>query len=147
MYEIPVLHPLIVHFPIALLTVTPIAVLIWSYTQQRPWLGASLLLSALGAIGATAANLSGETMEEQSAGIPAVQALVETHELTGQITMIAAWVLVAGLVFALLSKKARETGTYPAWLRFAAIALATGTALVAAYTGHLGGQMTWGVPV
>ena len=70
-YTIPVLHPLVVHAPIAFLPAAAIVLLGWLLRDRVRWLVAGLWLQAAGSAGALAAVLSGEIMLEQSEGVPA----------------------------------------------------------------------------
>ena len=144
-YTIPVLHPLLVHFPLALLVAAaPIAV-VWALRRTTFWRDAALLLLALGALGALAAYLTGEAMEEQSEGVPIVDRFVEQHET------LALWTLglaaAAMLAFAALSWYERQGSKAGGALRWAAALLAVAAAALVAWTAHLGGLMVWGVPV
>lgn len=63
------MHPMIVHFPIALLLVAPILVGIGLFTKRclMAWWAAAAVILLLGTIGAWAATISGEASE--SAGL------------------------------------------------------------------------------
>jgi uncharacterized membrane protein len=76
------LHPLVVHFPIALLLVVPVFVvlgLLWRGARPTIFVAATVLL-LLGAAGTVAAVLTGEAAEAQAKSVPAARAALERHE-------------------------------------------------------------------
>ncbi len=75
------LHPLVIHFPIALLIVAPLFVLLaFALKSARRWLGAAaLLLMALGTVGAFVAVETGEAAAKAHHFEPRVEAVVEQH--------------------------------------------------------------------
>ncbi|MGZ6142625.1 MAG: DUF2231 domain-containing protein, partial [Myxococcales bacterium] len=79
------LHPVAVHFPVALLLVTPLFVLIAVIARQRGLFVAALLLMSLGTAGAWVAVATGEKAEERiEASQPALRAAAEEHgEMAG----------------------------------------------------------------
>jgi uncharacterized membrane protein len=98
------LHPLVIHFPIALLLVAPlfiIAGILMNRQKGRPYLVAALWLMILGTVGTVLAVLSGEAAAEiahRTAGMPAVlelhQELAElTRDIFGLLTVIFAAIL------------------------------------------------------
>lgn len=142
-YTIPVLHPLLVHFPLTLLLVAAPVALVWAVRKTAFWRGVTLLLLALGTLGALGAYLTGEAVEEQSEGVPIVEIFVEQHETLGLWTLIvagAATLVVATLVWRERSRR------LPGAARWLAVVLAVAAAVLVAWTGHLGALMVWGVP-
>jgi len=80
-------HPIVVHFPIALLLVG-FAVDLAGLLLKRDWLArAALLLLILGSLGAVAARQAGKAEEESIVKTPAIEAAIETHEESGNFTM------------------------------------------------------------
>lgn len=80
------IHPAIVHFPIALLTVAPLMVLLgllWP-AQRRGLLTAALVLLLLGGAGLLLALESGEAVERYAHGSPALIAGLRQHERLAQ---------------------------------------------------------------
>ena len=148
-YDIPVLHPLMVHFPVALILVGALAAGVWSVRGTAPWRHGTLLLMALGLAGGIAAYQTGETIEEYTEGTPIVEELVEMHE---EAAWYALW--VTGLATAALAglslwrarrppPEDRPTDPLPVRLLVALAVLAS--ALLIAWTAHIGGTMVWGV--
>ncbi len=146
--DIPYWHPLVVHFPIALVLFGAAAAAVYAALGRAFWRGVALLGFATGSLGAWAAVWSGEAIEEGVGGMPVVEALVERHEDLGEWTLwvsLAAFVALAGA-----TGWAWRTGRTPAErdpvaLRLVALVLALAAAVLVVLTGHLGGQMVWGV--
>jgi uncharacterized membrane protein len=93
-------HPLIVHFPIALLMTAPLLILlaIVSRRSWRPLAAAALIVMLLG-VGATLAALnSGEAGEDAAKALPAAKAALERHEELAEQTRTI--FLVLGVAFA-----------------------------------------------
>ena len=140
------LHPAIVHFPIALLTVAPLLVLVgllWP-AQRRGIHASALILLVFGVGGLILALITGEAVERYARATPALLAGVRDHELAAQWTTLIFGLLgvaFAGLwVLPLLRKRALsrnlEQGLLVVWL----LASAAGV-LAVGRTGHLGGHL------
>jgi uncharacterized membrane protein len=140
------IHPAIVHFPIALLTVAPLLVLVgllWP-AQRRGIHAAALLLLGLGFAGLILALESGEAVERYARATPALLAGAREHELAAQWTTLIFGLL--GSAFAvlwalpLLRKRALsrnlEAGLLVLWLLLSAAGV-----LAVGRTGHLGGHL------
>ncbi len=101
------LHPLVVHFPVALLSVYAVAELVRfrRVTQQPYWFYVKATMAILGSMGALVARQTGEAIEEalEAAG-GQVPRLVEVHS---NWSLIATWVFVvlaAAYILAWLSR-------------------------------------------
>jgi uncharacterized membrane protein len=127
------MHPLIVHFPIALLLVAALFELVHvvrpGATQRR----AVDLLLHLGALGAVVAAVSGWIYTDFEAPR---NDLVELHRWTG---VAAAALAVCASVLSFLART-RDAGGLVVGYRIALLLMAG----VVGFTGHLGGQMAWG---
>lgn len=147
-FEIPLLHPLVVHFPVVLLLLAAAAVIIWFFRDQDVWLKASALLGSLGALAAFMATRTGKTLEDEMKGEPMVELFVELHEQAAEWTVVLAAILAACLLVLLFGGRLwpRRPGT-PVLLRLIVMLLALTVAGLVAWTAHLGGLMVWGVPV
>ncbi len=144
-YDIPYLHPLMVHFPLVLLLLAVAAAALYAALGQPVWRGAALVLFTLGALGAVAARQTGEAMAHDMEGEPVVEAVLPTHERMAEYTMWAA--IAAALAYAVLSLAARRrSAPEPLAWRLAALLPAAAAAALVAWTAHLGGIMVWGVP-
>jgi uncharacterized membrane protein len=83
------LHPLVIHFPIALLLITPIFILggaLLEPVKGRPYLIAAMALLLLGTAGTFVAVETGEAAGELAERTPAVQQVLETHEALAERT-------------------------------------------------------------
>ena len=140
------IHPALVHFPIALLTVAPLLVLLgllWP-AQRRGIHASALILLILGISGLILALKTGEAVERYARATPALLAGVREHELAAQWTTLIFGVL--GAAFAVLwalpllrkreISKPLETGLLVLWLLLSAAGV-----LAVGRTGHLGGHL------
>lgn len=145
-YEIPVLHPVAVHFPIVLVLLAAFVAVVWLLRDRMVWLIAASYIQAAGLIGSIIAFLSGEVMEEQSEGVPIVDELVHLHE---DAALVAAWLtgisVAAFLLATYLTRRDTSRPGSPFWLRLLATLLAVGAAVAIAWTALIGGTMVWGV--
>lgn len=146
-YTIPVLHPVVVHFPVALSVAALVTAGIWLVRNSPDWWRATLLLQALSALGTLMAVRTGEVMEEQSEGVAMVDQFVELHETMGE---RALWLMGVSLVVLLFARWMGNRETSHAGVRFrwrlmAFLIVLTSVVLVG-LTAHIGGLMTWGVP-
>ena len=151
-YDVPYLHPLVVHFPVVLLLVAAGAAVVYALLGRGVWRVAALVLFALGAAGAVVAGETGETLAQDVGGEPVVEAVLGTHARVAEATTwaaVAATLAYGGLTVAARRRTNAAGGAAAreplAW-RLAALVPALAAALLVAYTGHLGGIMVWGVP-
>lgn len=148
-YEIPVWHPVVVHFPIALLTFGAGAAVAYAVLGRAFWRRVALLAVAPGAVLAWAAVATGEALYEEVEGTPLVEELIERHEVLGE---WAFWVsLIAAAALAGVTLWLRRTGSDPARpeplaLRLGVAALVAAAAVLVLLAGRSGGTMVWGVP-
>ena len=148
-YEIPVYHPLAVHFPIALILVAALAMVVWAVRGTAFWRQCALLLYGLGLIGGIVAYKTGEAIEEHTEGTPIVEELVDMHEdvafytllLTGAVLLALAALTVWRERRITLERKRRDPLVARILLTLAALA----AAVLIAWTAHIGGTMVWGV--
>lgn len=136
MEQIP-LHPLVVHFPIALL-LTALAFdwvgLLW---KKESLTRAALYVQALGVAGTLAAFLTGNRDEETAERIPGIEAVLEQHEQLGQISL---WVAIAVLGIRLFLVWRGPSGTGSKVL-MASLSLIL--AALVSVTGYYGGKLTY----
>lgn len=147
-YTIPLLHPVVVHFPVALSVVAVLTGVIWLIRNKMGWWRTTLVLEVLAFIGAFMALRTGEAMEDQSEGVAMVDRFVELHEAMAE---RAVWALGVAIVMLIGMRWVglRETAYAGVRLRWRILAflLVAVAAILVALTGHIGGIMTWGVPV
>jgi len=148
-YEIPILHPILVHFPIVLILLGAAAVVTWAVVPKPFWYRVSVLAFALGAASALAAYLTGEDAEHAAEDVPIVEEIVHLHEDLAIYTLAATVVTLVALVVTqphLLSKREHaHRPPAPTAIRWTVAALALAAAVLVAWTSHLGGIMVWGV--
>ena len=85
-FDLP-LHPILIHFPIALL-VAGLGIDVAGWLLGSDWLRRSaLLLLILGALGTAAAVWSGSSQEEIIVKTPDIERTLETHSDSGEATM------------------------------------------------------------
>jgi uncharacterized membrane protein len=140
------LHPLVVHFPIALLLVAPVFIVLGIALRERgrPMLASSLILMVLGTVALFVAVSTGEAAGEFAERLPTAESLVERHEELAETarTLFAALTLIfaAWLVIPVLLK--RDVGgmlTTSVNIAFLVAYLAASAVLVNA--AHEGGRL------
>jgi uncharacterized membrane protein len=140
------IHPALVHFPIALLTVAPLLVLLgllWP-AQRRGIHAAALVLLGLGLGGLVLALQSGDAVERYARATPALLAGLREHELLAQKTTFMSGLLAVSFAvlwgLPLLRKrelsKPLNLGLLLVWLL-----LSAGGVLALGLTGHAGGHL------
>lgn len=150
------LHPLVVHFPIALLLVAPVLALIGVLARrQRGLAAAALLLMVLGTAGAWLAVGTGEAAGEAAESTPGIEPVLERHgdmaETTGTLFTVLTLAYAALILapWALKRKPLRVAelaahGAFLAVYAVAAVYLARtaqqGGLLVHQYGVHAAGQ-------
>lgn len=158
MFSIPPLppwdgmHPLVIHFPIALMFVTPLLIvlaLVWK-KHTRVWLVAGTLMMLLAAGGAWLATSTGSAAEDFAEAVPGAKPILEEHEELGEATAYFAYALAAALVIGtgLLWRLGERTPRSAVIGIGVAYLLANGAGvLVAANTAHQGGRLVHEVGV
>lgn len=145
-YDIPVIHPIAVHFPFVLVLLALGLVFIWLIRDRLHWLSMTLGAQVLAFIGTWVAYLSGEEMEEQSEGVPIVEELVHLHE---DMAMYSLWAIGISIIVLFAARhlhlsNSSHPGT-PLWVRLVGCAVQLIAAILIAWTAHIGGTMVWGV--
>lgn len=131
------LHPLLVHFPIALLilgTVTQIIAVIW---KKDFFDKAALYLLAIGFVSGCAAFLSGDGAEQFASTHwgNAYQAVVRTHKIYATVTMLLFGAALGARVLIYFIKRR-------IFMPLVLIFCITGS-ITLALTGHYGGEMVY----
>ncbi len=144
-YEIPVLHPIVVHFPIGLLVGAAVVGAVWLMRGTGFWRNSLCVVSVMGALGAAFAYLTGEAMEEAAEGNPIVEEIGEFHETLGLVTLIASLVATAAVGIVVWMGRRRGAPADPMVVRLIVFALVSAAAILVLITGHAGGVMVWGV--
>lgn len=130
-------HPLLVHFPIALL----IAALLFDavgWLWRRPsFTEAALGVQVLGVLGALAAVLSGNQAEEAVEHLPGIHDVLELHESLGQAVFWAALAVLLLRGF-LLWRGWRGPG-----VKALMVLLSLGLAILVGMAGYQGGRLVY----
>lgn len=139
------LHPLIVHFPIALLLVAPLLVVLGVLREKyRGLLWAALLLMTLGTVATYIAASSGEAAAELAERSGAINLVVEQHEELAEttrtlftvLTLVFGVLLAAPIVFRREMHRSVALAVYLPFLAFYLVG-----SLVLANTAHQGGRL------
>lgn len=131
----PNIHPMLVHFPIALIIVTLIVDLLGIVMKNQTLIHAGTVTTTGALIGVIAAAISGIAVED-SVWLPgAAGNILESHELFGFITL-GIIAVMAVIRFALRDKLA---GTLT-WL---IVCLGTISSAIVIYVAYLGGEMVY----
>ena len=141
------LHPLVIHFPIALLLVTPLFIvvgIVMNPQKGRPYLLTALSLMILGTVGTMLAVLTGEAAAEVAHRTAGMSAVLERHqelaELTNDIFGLLSVIFAAILFVPRLLR--RETTTAAARILPLAFLLFYGAGtMVLVNTAHNGGRL------
>lgn len=135
--DVGALHPILVHFPIALLIAAFLFDVVGWLWKRAAFTEAALGVQALGVLGAFAAVLSGNQAEEAVEAIPGIHDVLEQHERFGQIVLWVGLALVA-LRFFLVWKRPLGQGT-----KLLLSVLSLGLAILVGVTGYYGGELVY----
>lgn len=145
-YQIPVWHPFIAHFPVALLLFGALTAAVYGVLGRAFWREVSALAVGAGALGALATYLTGDALYEMVEGTPIVEELVGLHEVLGLWTVglsLGAFGVLAGIT-AWQRMRRSQSVRDPLALRALAAVLAGAAGVLVVLTGRLGGLMVWG---
>jgi uncharacterized membrane protein len=140
------LHPIIIHFPIALFVVAPLLILIGSFVRKNgsAFLVSAFILMLIGAVATLAAVSTGNAAGELAEHVNNVESVLEQHEKLAETTeaIFAVLTVIFGvIVFApmLLKKELTRMIVIPLNLAFL---LFYGSGLVLLLnTAHQGGRL------
>ena len=130
------IHAMIIHFPIALLMTGFLSEVIALFSKKDFFKQAAFYLLLLGALGASAAYLSGsyagEGIEEGPLEVP-----MELHENAALLTL---WLSIITAMFRVVLYYFKYNRTWTKW-----VGMLLFTALIGSisYTGYLGGQLVY----
>lgn len=131
------LHPILVHFPIALLITALAFDLVGVIWKRDAFTSAGFYAQFLGALGAIAAVVTGKAAEEPVEDIAGIEETLELHERLGQISMWAAIAVVA-LRWYLLRRQ-----LFGPRMRLAMSVLSLGLAVLVGLSGFYGGELVY----
>jgi len=147
-YQIPVVHPLAVHFPIVLVLIGALSVILWSFLDKPFWRLCSLFLFSLGMVGGLAAYFTGDEIKESVEGTPIVEELVGKHEDAALLFLILTGLSLMGLIGVSIWERYRpitRRTTDPLVIRVVMGILALLSAISVIWTAYIGGTMVWGI--
>lgn len=133
-------HPMLVHFPIALLIVGFIFDIIGIFFKKEKCLSKTgLYLMILGTVGSIAAYLTGEYFTKELIGIAGE--LKEKHEIFAKITMFTMLIVTTLRIWIIVLKK---TNNLWQWIILFLYFLGT---IAVGYTGFLGGKLVYNIMI
>ena len=141
------LHPVVVHFPIALLLVAPLFVVIgaaWFGEKARSFLLAALVLIALGTAGTFVAQATGDAASKVAFRSAQINLVLENHEELAETTSILFSVLTvifAAIVLGPGLMKWRDNRTLTTALPLTFLVLYAAGAVLLINTAHDGGRL------
>jgi uncharacterized membrane protein len=141
------MHPLLVHFPIALLLVAPLFVVlgaVLSSQRGRPFLMAALILMVIGTAGILGARESGEAASKTAVKTPQIEAVLENHEElaeTSSVLFLLLTAVFAGIVMAPSLLKRPVTRAMTTALPLAFLLFYSAGAVMLVNTAHNGGRL------
>jgi uncharacterized membrane protein len=135
-----VVHPIMVHFPIALTAVAALAGLLSLLVARSFFRNAATFCIVIAAVMTVPSTMTGGEAEEAKGVMSdALHERVEAHEETAS---IAQWVVIGAAVLTLLSLAGPLART--PWFRYVAVAALLAAAGIIGYTGYLGGEVMRG---
>ena len=137
MIDLTHIHPMLVHFPIALLILGFLAEVAGLVFKRKFFTDAAFLLLVTGALGAVAAVLSGSYAADGLEEAGTLKQAVETHEGAAELAM---WLgLVAAAFRTALFFARKYTGSF----RYVALFLFLVAVLAVARAGYYGGELVF----
>jgi uncharacterized membrane protein len=137
MFELTNIHPMIVHFPIALVIFGFIAELTGFATRKELFGKMASYLVIAGAIGVIAAYISGNAAGDSIEEAGALGAAMELHEEAAKIAMIISAIAGSLKLGLLLIKK------YETVFKFASAIAVMASVIAISITGHYGGELVY----
>lgn len=129
-------HPMLVHFPIALLMIGFIAEIAFLFFKKTTCLSfAGFYLLIFGALAVAAAFLTGEFFTSEMSG--AAGEVKEMHELFASVTL---WTALATAVFRIILKASKSENVTLKWIAFILYAIC---AISVSITGFYGGTLVY----
>jgi len=137
MFDFNHLHPMLVHFPIALLIIGFLSDALGLVIKKEFFAKVGFYLLILGTLGAIAAFLTGNLAGDGLTEAGPLKRALETHEEAAELTL---WLMIAAAAvrIALVFMK-----RYSGLLKWAAFALLLIGVLSVARTGYYGGQLVY----
>ncbi|HWP02965.1 MAG TPA: DUF2231 domain-containing protein [Gemmatimonadaceae bacterium] len=140
------LHPLVIHFPIALLFIVPLFVLFGMFAPRHApaWRLAGLLTLALGTVAAFVATATGEASAEIAERTAAAHAVLERHEEMGEFVrnlFAGLTVVYAALIVVTQVVRAKWMPAASLWGASVFLLVYLGSLVALANAAHEGGRL------
>ena len=146
-YELPYLHPAVVHLPVAILLAAGGVACGYVVAGTRAWRHVLLGLLVAGAATSWVARETGGELADAVEGEPQVEDLLGAHARAARWTYGFALIgAIAALAMAIDGRRRAPSQRDPLAVRLVLLLPALAAALLVAYTAHVGGLMVWGVP-
>lgn len=137
MFDTSHLHPMIVHFPIALLIVGFLAEVVGLVLKKEFFITAAFYLLVLGTLGVIAAFITGDIAGDGVSETGQLKNALETHEHAAQLTL---WLMVGAAVVRIALVWMKK---FNGILKYAAFVLFLVGVLSVARTGYYGGELVY----
>ena len=141
------LHPLVIHFPIVLLLLSPLFILIstiLSPAKGRPYMTGALIILLLGTVGLFVAAATGEaaaTLADRGGEVDAVLAAHEDLATETEIVFSALLVVLVGIVALPRILRFHETRLTSTFMPLAFLVLYSAGIVFVVNTAHEGGRL------
>lgn len=137
MFDLTHLHPMIIHFPIALLFVGFLADAIGLFIKKEFFTQAGFYLLILGTLGVIAAYLSGNLAGEGVTEAGALKEALEVHEDAATLTL---WLMIGVALIRIAFVTLKKYSGVFKWISFVLFFLGV---LSVARTGFYGGELVY----
>lgn len=140
------MHPLIVHFPIALLLVAPVLIVLGMifFGQNRAFMISAFVVMFLGTVAAVVAVATGNAAGELAERVPNAEQVLENHEELAELTrnvFIALTVIFGAIVFVPMAIKKDLGRKIMIPLSLAFLLFYAGGTTVLVNAAHQGGRL------
>ena len=137
MFDTSHLHPMIVHFPIALLIVGFLAEVVGLVLKKEFFTKAAFYLLVMGTLGVVAAYISGDIAGDGVSETGQLKNALETHEHAAELTL---WLMVGAAVVRIALVWLKK---FDGVLKYFAFVLFLAGVLSVARTGFYGGELVY----
>ena len=136
MLDVVHFHPMVVHFPVALLLISALFEVVYLINKDPFYRRAGFYLFVMGALGIVAAVITGNLAEE-AAEREAIERFIEAHEEAGQLTLVLT--IITFIVRIALKVMDKYHGIYQ-WIFLTLFAISIAAMVRTAY---LGGELVY----
>ena len=138
MFNTSHIHPMLVHFPIALLIVGFLFDIVSEFIKKEPCLlKIAFILQLLGTLGVIAAYISGDSFTNWESLVGAAKSAFMEHDESATYTI---WIMIAATAFRVVLVVLHR---YKGWFKYISLALFFIGVLCICRTGLLGGDLVY----